>query len=512
VRYDMGAQGTGQQVQTPADERLKDSEEIQGNILAAFNKPLQQFLFLNFRQNQAGARAWLRHLIRDRRVATTRDVAAHNRRYRELRKQYGAQRLRQEPPVSQDWMGVGLTSWGLVTLHPELAADLVAFGAFWRGPLGGGADEHGNWRVPAALVGDEEDSDPSAWVIGGPDQGPVDALVTIAADDEDGLNKRVNAELALAKDCDLVVLEVRQHDGSTTAGQLGQTLPPPDGGSGGIEHFGFMDGISQPSIRGFTSAAFRHGRWESARKPGSPIIATGEFVLGYPGERGSYPRAPRPVTPDWMRDGSFQVFLRLTQDVAGWWDQMDSLGSALSEDIAAKAIGRRRDGTPLAPKGGGDGLNDFDYADDPDGFQTPRFAHIRLANARDPMSESPTHRLLRRGIPFGPFAANQAEAREHDVERGLLLNAFMASIDDQFEFVQRNWLSNPPPSMDGPDPVIGASAHPCILRREGQEPVPLDLRRFVRTTGAVYAFAPSISALRQLGEAEPTRSGGAELA
>ena len=49
----------------------------------------------------------------------------------------------------------------------------------------------------------------------------------------------------------------------------------------------------------------------------------------------------------------------------------------------------------------------------------------------------------------------------------LLLNAFMASIDDQFEFVQRNWMSNPPQAMDGPDPVIGASTHPCILRREG---------------------------------------------
>jgi Dyp-type peroxidase family len=502
----MGAQSTGQ-VQTPLDERLKDSGEIQGNILAAFNKPLQQFLFLNFKQNQAGARAWLQRLIKDKRVAATRDVAAHNLTYRELRKRYGARQLRREPPASQDWMGVGLTSWGLVTLHPELAADLVGFGAFWRGPLGGGTDEHGNWLAPAALVGDEEESDPSAWLIGGPDQAPVDALVTIAADNEDALDKRVNAELALARDCDLDVLEVRQRDGRMTAGQVGHTLPPADGGTGGIERFGFRDGVSQPSIRGFTRAAFRHGRWESARKPGSPIIAAGEFVLGYPGERGSYPRTPRPVPPVWMRDGSFQVFLRLTQDVAGWWDQMDRLGNALSEDVAAKAVGRRRDGTPFAPKGGGDGLNDFDYADDPEGFKTPRFAHIRLVNSRDPMSESGIHRILRRGIPFGPFAANQAEAREHDVERGLLLNAFMASIDDQFEFVQRNWMSNPPPTMDGPDPVVGTSPHPCILRREGQEPVPLDLRRFVRTTGAVYAFAPSISALRQLGEDKRMRDG-----
>jgi Dyp-type peroxidase family len=503
----MGAPGTGEQAETPPDERLKDSQEIQGNILAAFNKPLQQFLFLSFRHNQAGARAWLRRLARDGRVATTRDVAAHNLQYRELRKTYGARRLRREPPVSQDWMGVGLTSWGLVTLHPELAADLVAFGAFWRGPLGAGTDEHGHWLAPAALVGDEEASDPDGWVVGGPGQDPVDALVTIAADDEDALGRRVDRELALARECDLAVLEVPQRGGAATAGQLGRVLPPPDGGSGGIEHFGFRDGVSQPSVRGFNRATFRHGRWESERKPGSPIIATGEFVLGYPGERGTYPRTPRPVAPEWMRDGSFQVFLRLTQDVAGWRHQMDRLGSALSEDIAAKAIGRRQDGTPLAPEGGGEGLNDFDFADDPEGLHTPRFAHIRLANTRDPMSDSRTHRLLRRGIPFGPLAADPAEAREHDVERGLLLNAFMASIDDQFEFVQRNWLSNPPPTLDGPDPVIGASAQPCVLRRQGQEPVPLDLRRFVRTTGAVYAFAPSLSALGRLGDDRRMRDG-----
>jgi Dyp-type peroxidase family len=500
----MGAQDIGRQQAAP-DESLKDSTEIQGNILAAFNKPQQRFLFLNFNHYQDGARAWLRRLIEKERIATTRDVAAHNIEYRKLKAEYGAGRLRRERRVRQTWMGVGLTSWGLVTLHPELAADLVGYDAFWRGPLGGSTDAQGNRMPLAAAVGDEAQSDPSDWVVGGPAQDPVDALVTIAADDEDGLNSRLTEELNLARECGLVALEVRQRDGSATPGQLGQVIPPPDGGGGGIEHFGFRDGVSQPSVRGFTRAAFRRGRWESERKPGSPIIATGEFVLGYPGERGSYPRRSRPTSPSWMRDGSFQVFLRLTQDVAGWWEQMNRLQSELSEDVAAKAIGRRLDGTPLAPKGGGDGLNDFDYADDREGFHTPRFAHIRLANARDPMFDGPTHRVLRRGIPFGPFTADPAKAREDGAERGLLLNAFMASIDDQFEFVQRNWMSNPPETMDGPDPVTGASSQPSVLRRRGEEPQPLDLRRFVRTTGAVYAFAPSLTTLRRLGENAPMR-------
>src|SRR5215204_2608160 len=78
------------------DERLKDSTEIQGNILAGFNKPHQLFLFLNFKHKQKGARGWLRRLTGDQRIATTKDVAAHNREYRDLRKEFGARRLRQE--------------------------------------------------------------------------------------------------------------------------------------------------------------------------------------------------------------------------------------------------------------------------------------------------------------------------------------------------------------------------------------------------------------------------------
>jgi Dyp-type peroxidase family len=503
----MGAQGTGQ---------LRDSGEIQGNILVPFNKPHQAFLFVNFNNDQAAARQWLRRLTD--RVATTRDVASHNHEYRRLKARYGA-KVRAMPEARRAWTGVGLTSWGLVTLHPELAAELAAYEGFWRGPLSEGTDEHGNRTAPAAVLGDQEQSDPRNWVVGGPGQRPVDALVTIAADDEEQLQARVDEELAalrVGEDHELGVVELPQPDGGTAPGQWGATL---QGENGGIEHFGFKDGVSQPGIRGFTDEEVRNGRLENRDRPGSPVIATGEFVLGYPGERGSYLRGRRPDPPEWMRDGSFQVFLRLTQNVAGWLEEMELLGTALSEDVAAKVIGRRRDGTPLAGGGAGTELNDFDYGDDPLGNDTPRFAHIRRANPRnDDVYNDRSHRLLRRGIPFGPFAKDLAEARANPVERGLLLNAFMASIEDQFEVVQRQWASNSDllpvtpgrggpesPVTDGPDPLIGTSTHPCLLRRDGQDPVPLHLPRFVRTTGAVYAFAPSVSTLRRLASQEPMR-------
>jgi Dyp-type peroxidase family len=508
----MGVEVAGQQVQAAPGEWLKDSTKIQGNILAPFNKPHQAFLFLNFNNDQAAAQGWLTDLAG--RVATTQDVVAHNAAFKAWRDGH-----RSEPPEKTQWRGVGLTSWGLVTLHPELAADLAAHDAFWRGPLAEGTDAQGNRIAPAAVLGDEQQSDPRSWVVGGPDQPPVDALVTIAADNQKDLLAAAQDEVDEAEGRGLTVVGSRLRHGEPSAAQLGATL---QGENGGVEHFGFKDGVSQPGIRGFTKARLRDGCWENEGKPGSPIIATGEFVLGYPGERGSYLRGRRPDPPEWMRDGSFQVFLRLTQDVTAWLEELALLGAALSEDpddVAAKVIGRRKDGTPLAPEGGGRELNSFNYRDDPLGNHTPRWAHIRRLNPRhDDVYNDRSHRLLRRGIPFGPLANNLAEAQRHPTERGLLLNAFMASIDDQFEVVQRHWASNAdvlpvlpgrggPESAvtDGPDPLIGASTHPCFLRRDGQDPVPLYLPRFVRTTGAVYAFAPSIPTLQRLGSEERMR-------
>jgi hypothetical protein len=42
---------------------LRSSRDIQGNILAPFNKPFQAFLFLNFRNDGASAREWLGSLV-----------------------------------------------------------------------------------------------------------------------------------------------------------------------------------------------------------------------------------------------------------------------------------------------------------------------------------------------------------------------------------------------------------------------------------------------------------------
>ena len=263
----------------------------------------------------------------------------------------------------------------------------------------------------------------------------------------------------------------------------------------GEEPFGFKDGVSQPGIRPFTPHEVRNGRQEAVEQPGSPIVSAGEFVLGHDPEPGSYPAGRRPVPPAWMHDGSFQVFLRLRQDVEGWKAQMDQLRAEVEEDVEAKAVGRTKDGEPLDPGTSG---NDFSYDGDAKGVTTPTFAHIRKMNPRNARFQDGTHRLLRRGVPFSTPVG--VPAGDGEDELGLAFNAFMASIEDQFEFLQRHWANRSDlPAAGGPDPVTGASNAPCLLERgNGQQPVELDFGRHVWTTGAVYAFAPSITQLRRL--------------
>jgi deferrochelatase/peroxidase EfeB len=215
------------------------------------------------------------------------------------------------------------------------------------------------------------------------------------------------------------------------------------------------------------------------------------------------------------------VFRRLAQDVPGWWAQlMYQTGDLppperLSPDqLAARLVGRWRSGAPydLAPHR--DPLKfaegDFEYRPDADGYRmTPTCAHIRKMNPRgssdfDPESaDFDRRRILRRGIPFGAVW-DPARGGEYaaGAERGLLFNAFMANIEEQFEFLQQRAI-NPIPA--GPDPLIGvpSDGSSCSISRMGVAPLAFALRRHVRTTGAVYAFAPSIPGLWKLSGGRP---------
>jgi deferrochelatase/peroxidase EfeB len=152
-----------------------------------------------------------------------------------------------------------------------------------------------------------------------------------------------------------------------------------------VEPFGFVDGISQPIIR---------GSFQSFRK-NDPIhlVQPGEFVIGYPDDRGNRPPEPElspledpearlPVSrrsrafgesivesPRALaRNGTYLVIRQLEQDPDAFWtycrDQSEALAGCLPapysvtpDFVAAKLIGRWRDGSslvryPYMPYGG----------------------------------------------------------------------------------------------------------------------------------------------------------------
>ena len=132
------------------------------------------------------------------------------------------------------------------------------------------------------------------------------------------------------------------------------------------------------------------------------------------------------------------------------------------ELLAAKMCGRWRNGVPLAlspetdSPGGGispEQLNNFEYVEadgsgDPKGIRCPVGAHIRRVNPRGqpvagqglPGGSNNSHRLIRRGMPYGP---TYDRSQPYDgIERGMLFHFINANIENQYEFVLRQWVND----------------------------------------------------------------------
>ena len=289
------------------------------------------------------------------------------------------------------------------------------------------------------------------------------------------------------------------------------------------EHFGFTDGFAQPAIEGAPGREAK-GRSEPAL-PGGGIplpgggwrpIKPGEFVLGYEDEDGRIPAAP---AAPFGANGTFMVYRKLHQDVARFRSFTQAMaaihGAAGGEEwIAAKIVGRWRDGAPLVscPDGPNQEIgddtrraNDFTYSNDLRGYRCPLGAHIRRSNPRDALeggsSRTKRHHLIRRGMPYGRMLDGEAD---DGVPRGLIFICFNASISRQFEVVQ-SWL------MDGNAFGLGEDSDFLIGRNEedeagewkmtvhGEPPIALSPQEpFVITKGGEYLFLPGVRALQAL--------------
>jgi deferrochelatase/peroxidase EfeB len=291
-------------------------------------------------------------------------------------------------------------------------------------------------------------------------------------------------------------------------------IRPPDGRL----HFGYRDGITAPDID-----------WADGGRPDSVDLR--ELVVGYP--NADYPTSPRQPGPwqDFARDGSHVALAWIYQDVAAFNQLLEANAAAVPptvpaalarEWIAAKMLGRWRDGSPLekfpdAPPEPPDLANDFGYADDAEGLRCPLTAHIRVANARDQGLKFANEvrfprgvpRMMRRGFSYGPRLDGTVD---DGVDRGIIGLFCFARVNEQFYTVLR-WLQQTdfsdafkaiPNGLHAQDGLFGNRGFPGAEEQfripvAGGAPVTLQLKDFIRYKGVAVFFAPGIKALETLG-------------
>jgi Dyp-type peroxidase family len=280
------------------------------------------------------------------------------------------------------------------------------------------------------------------------------------------------------------------------------------------EHFGFRDGISQPTMDlPGSGTPGGNGSWIP--------VAPGEIFLGAKDEDGCIQAAPSHT--DLKKGGTYLVFRKLKQDVAGFRSFLESArpGSKSQQDrLAAQFVGRWRNGVSMvrAPTAQPDlgeeqevDLNNFRYVEeDPTGRYCPLGAHVRRANPRDigGQAEAKRHRILRRGMAYGgPFLAQDSAG--DGKERGMLFIAANARIDVQFELIQSRWLNGGEflgQAGLNKCPITGAHAGgPGDQFVSADNAMPVNrIPRFVQTRGGDYFFAPGIDGLKAIANSRIT--------
>ena len=268
-----------------------------------------------------------------------------------------------------------------------------------------------------------------------------------------------------------------------------------------VEHFNYLEGRSQPLffIEDIEDEIDGVTEWD----PFAPLSLA--LVKDPNGGENSF--------------GSYLVYRKLEQRVRTFKARerkaesnppsvSDELGlvNRDRQRVGAMVVGRFENGTPLAISKT-DNLrsapNNFNYEDDPDGTKCPLFAHIRKVNPRTEASKN--HRIVRRGIPYADvllpmspgdklFNNNLNKMTENGV--GLLFMCFQASIENQFEHIQR-LINDPnePTSGAGIDGLVGQGdhTHAWPLAWGEDKTKAASFGSFVKLKGGEYFFAPCIS-------------------
>ena len=498
---------------TPAQLSGVTLDDIQGFITSGYGHlPHTAYLFVHVSDAMSGRR-WLRHIAPL--ITTAGHWPVDNRG--KLIKPTSAVNL---ALTANGLLACGLPRSVLCTFPPEFMEGMAS-------------------AERAHILGDSGENAAAHWEIGGPNTDPLHAVVIIHALDEATLDAANAAQRSLLATPDAGVREV--------VNGLQRGYRP----ESGCEPFGFRDGIAQPAINGINDV----------RRAGVPV---GEFILGHANHYGLI--APTPVVPgnldpqallplsanpyhtgqdlrDLGRNGSYVVYRKLRQDVAGFWQFMKREATRIAGTadvahmiwLAAKCVGRWPSGAPLTLSPDVDDprlvrCNDFQYASDAHGYGCPLGAHVRRTNPRDMLKPYPAaqslsmteaHRILRRGRVCGAplFDPRMLQRTPTHVEqqallaitddgqpRGIHFVCVNASIKSQFEFIQQNWCNSPRFGglNDNKDPLVASTYENEAANRMTIRLQPVGIRtsalpNFVTVRAGAYLFMPSKSAIRFLG-------------
>ena len=450
------------------DEDALDLDQIQGDVLVGLQKYFEAFVGFHIAEVPT-FKAALKKLAPE---ITTARTAYERELTLRLKKE-----AKSEVRFNFIGVNIGFTFSGLTVLGlPNLNS--IKDTAFKLG-------------LPArsAALGDPPGA-PAGWSMGS--SATLHGLVIVTGPDEDTVHDKV-AELKLKFGAAWTVQKT----------EVGKTREA----HRGHEHFGYLDGVSQPAIRGkidhlFPGVKFLHPSLNPDNNgqglPGADLHWPGEFVFGYPEQDAHDVEGKLPAKDGglpWMKNGTYMVFRKLNQLVPEFDKTVAAAANTLSMDaglLGARMVGRWKSGAPVelsplqdnTPQGGDEMLNnDFEFGEDSaPPRRCPFSAHIRKAYPRNDitpegiraakpkpsefelreLSEADTqkHRIMRRGIPFGEelSPAEKEQRKTLDPEgRGLMFVCYQTSIEQQFEFILSHWVNEPDFALSGTgeDPILG---------------------------------------------------------
>ncbi len=450
-----------------------NATDIQGFVLRGYNLPVARYLFLRLEDAKHG-RTLVSRLLNQ--ITTGQ---------------------RWDGGKPQSTLNIGFTFGGLQRLELPLAT-LITFPVEFQQGM----------RHRAELLGDTGVNSPSHWD-------------PMWREDHVHVWLGINGQSVEAVDaCQAAVrVALDETGGATLIGAQDAAAQVVDGRPTTSEHFGFTDGFGNPEYLGVErSSQPGQGKLLDDGKTWAPL-ATGELLLGYADEAGELPVAPVPHLL--AANGTFMIYRKLHQNLATfrtWLDHQSALYGGGKEKLAAKLIGRWRDGTPieLSPDRPDPAIaqdpnrsTNFTYGADANGTRCPMGAHLRRVHPRDAFGFNGRlinrRRITRRGLPYGPFAAEDQPVADTD-DRGVIFMALNASISRQFEFVQQQWIQYGNDSHLGNDKDVLMGNH----GGHGRFVVPGDttpanppfvcshLPDFIELRGGDYFFLPSITALGML--------------